>query len=299
MIAAHIAADATKLLSVWEIASELGKIGLAIYSCSSRIWMRAILQALLIAGLAAGQASAFCIATTNNVPCGTGAPRNRQFGLLAGWIDLDQQIIVETIRQTAPLSLAGLDLQSAGKHLQPLPTMDASPFAFFVKNESKQITVANLGLVSPIESTWDTRIEYDLSAALENGSPCSDLVMVGGDSSNLRIDFCSLAGDTNFDGIVDFVDFLTLSANYGKESGAVWPDGDFDWDRAVGFSDFLALRDNFGSRLPELALLPAEIKQAANVPEPDAAWTILGCLGYVLMIVRRRCRRCISILLPC
>lgn len=53
-----------------------------------------------------------------------------------------------------------------------------------------------------------------------------------------------LAGDTNFDGQVDFADFLILSGAFGTQG--TWDVGDFDGDGLVGFSDFLLLSANFG-----------------------------------------------------
>jgi hypothetical protein len=49
----------------------------------------------------------------------------------------------------------------------------------------------------------------------------------------------AVAGDTNFDGQVEFGDFLTLSDNFGMSGG--WADGDFDGNGQVDFPDFLAL----------------------------------------------------------
>ena len=53
-----------------------------------------------------------------------------------------------------------------------------------------------------------------------------------------------IAGDLNLDRDVNFVDFLALSANFGKAGG--WAEGDVTGDGNVGFADFLALSDNFG-----------------------------------------------------
>ena len=55
-----------------------------------------------------------------------------------------------------------------------------------------------------------------------------------------------LPGDANLDGIVDFTDFLTLTANFGKEIDAVFADGDFTADGRVSFADFLILSERFG-----------------------------------------------------
>ena len=56
-------------------------------------------------------------------------------------------------------------------------------------------------------------------------------------------------GDTNLDLGVDFEDFLTVSANFGR-SAATWAEGDFTGDGKVGFGDFLLLSAVF-DELPE------------------------------------------------
>lgn len=60
-----------------------------------------------------------------------------------------------------------------------------------------------------------------------------------------------VAGDTDNSGVVDFVDFLTLSANFGKEVDAVWEEGDFNADGMVDFTDYLLLSENFVERHTE------------------------------------------------
>ena len=53
-------------------------------------------------------------------------------------------------------------------------------------------------------------------------------------------------GDVDLNGRVDFLDFLALAQNFGKQE-ATWSDGDFDGDGSVSFLDFLSLAQNFGS----------------------------------------------------
>lgn len=67
------------------------------------------------------------------------------------------------------------------------------------------------------------------------------------DLTNNRVSLTEsqLRGDVNLDGETSFVDFLLLSANYGKE-GAVRSDGDLNDDAFVSFEDFLILADDFG-----------------------------------------------------
>ena len=53
-------------------------------------------------------------------------------------------------------------------------------------------------------------------------------------------------GDANFDGDVNFTDFLIFAANFGTNH--TWFGGDFDGDGTVTFTDFLILSKFFGSR---------------------------------------------------
>ena len=78
-------------------------------------------------------------------------------------------------------------------------------------------------------------------------------------------------GDLNSDSRVDFVDFLTLSQNFGTHGNYLM--GDLDLDRSVKFSDFLLLADNF------------EVDRiVVTVPEPRIAahWA----LGLFLLPLR-------------
>ena len=67
---------------------------------------------------------------------------------------------------------------------------------------------------------------------------------------NLRGTITPQRGDANFDGHVDFTDFLILEASYGLSTAhmtplGAWESGDFDLDGVVGFGDFLLLQDNY------------------------------------------------------
>ncbi|HQY87320.1 MAG TPA: hypothetical protein PK402_01590 [Tepidisphaeraceae bacterium] len=95
----------------------------------------------------------------------------------------------------------------------------------------------------------------------------------------------ALPGDTNFDGIVNFADLLTVAQNYGTSSGSWWTRGDFDFDGAVNFSDLLLTAQNYSSASGtdfETDWLHAR----ATVPEPG----MIGLLGIVVVIVGRRTR---------
>jgi hypothetical protein len=53
-------------------------------------------------------------------------------------------------------------------------------------------------------------------------------------------------GDANFDGLVNFADFVILANNFGS-TDALWSMGDFDGNRRVEFVDFVILSDHFDS----------------------------------------------------
>ena len=104
-----------------------------------------------------------------------------------------------------------------------------------------------------------------------------------------------LAGDTNFDGKVDFGDLVTLARNYGATSGAKWSTGDFDLDGKVDFSDLVSLARDYGQSSPTAAQLAgfspeaqAAIEAAfAQVPEPATAFILVLASGSLLCRRRR------------
>lgn len=55
-----------------------------------------------------------------------------------------------------------------------------------------------------------------------------------------------IPGDADGDGDVDFTDFLTVSANYGKSNVGL-AQGDFTGDNKVDFGDFLIVSNNYGT----------------------------------------------------
>jgi hypothetical protein len=79
-------------------------------------------------------------------------------------------------------------------------------------------------------------------------------------------------GDANFDGEVDFTDFVRLFNNYTGSfgSGKLWTQGDFDFDGDVDFSDFVKLFNNYTGS-----------PKSGTVPEPSA----LSLLAVVVLIV--------------
>jgi hypothetical protein len=95
-----------------------------------------------------------------------------------------------------------------------------------------------------------------------------------------------VAGDTNYDGIVDRTDLATLLAHYGQAGTRA--DGDFNLDGVVGFRDFQMLELNYGRTPPGVsagAVDELELGAAAqSVPEPGGGWASLrwaGCCSGV------------------
>lgn len=112
-------------------------------------------------------------------------------------------------------------------------TMDGqTELASTEQNDSTAYDLAILSWVAPSAGTYIARVT---SSAVG-----SYALSVGRASSEIK------PGDSNFDGKVDFADFLVLSASFGNDG--TWSTGDFDGDGIVAFSDFLLLSSNFGSQ---------------------------------------------------
>lgn len=91
------------------------------------------------------------------------------------------------------------------------------------------------------------------------------------------------AGDVDGDGAVTFLDFLTLSKNFGGNGS--WKAGDFDGNGWVNFDDFLKQSENFGG--PPVDKSFGNTSFSSPVPEPSGAVLAMLC-GLLLATVRRR-----------
>lgn len=92
-------------------------------------------------------------------------------------------------------------------------------------------------------------------------------------------------GDVDGDGTVGFVDFITLSREFGNEAGR--QNGDLDYSGEVGFEDFMILSRNFGN-IARAATATASSHQATSVPEPATHAIGLGMFLLVVASCRRR-----------
>jgi hypothetical protein len=91
-----------------------------------------------------------------------------------------------------------------------------------------------------------------------------------------------IAGDANFDGIVNRADAATLAQNYGLETGALWIHGDFNADGAVSLADMAILQQN---------LSPIAAVSGSPVPEPSTVlMTVVGLVIAASSKARRRRR---------
>ena len=74
-----------------------------------------------------------------------------------------------------------------------------------------------------------------------------------------------LPGDTNLDGLVNFLDFSSFQSNFFDPGS--YADGDFTGDGVVNIADFGILQQNFAQDLDDGSLGPTAIQ---SVPEPGA-----------------------------
>ena len=138
-------------------------------------------------------------------------------------------------------------------------------------DETNRVVFGSGILHANIPESAKLRFRWNADSGTHEGDPGdSDGWLIGIDDVGITV---AAAGDTNFDGEVQFDDFLALSANFGEEGG--WGQGDFDGDGQVDFLDFLALSANFGGAAPAAA---------SAVPEPNAAsialFGLMGLIGF-------------------
>ena len=84
-----------------------------------------------------------------------------------------------------------------------------------------------------------------------------------------------LRGDTNLNDHVGFGDFTGLSRGFGV--GREWTEGNYDGSTNTDFVDFLALSGNFGKQIRRQ-------NQAATVPEPSSGLCTFLCMAILSWI---------------
>ena len=100
------------------------------------------------------------------------------------------------------------------------------------------------------------------------------------DVNEFAFDNGSLPTDLDFNGSVEFADFLVFSNQFGQP--AVYSEGDITCDGRADFADFLLLSTFFGSSAsPQQAEVHA-------VPEPSTNWNLAIILGSLIVAVRRK-----------
>ena len=122
--------------------------------------------------------------------------------------------------------------EAAFRLVQP----DSAPEGDF--NLDRMLSVDDVNLLGRQILRQTDRLSFDLN---------QDAQLTASDVDALLSIAMRLQGDADFDGAVEFDDFLNLSGNFGRSDAELrWSDGDFGVNGTVGFSDFLALSQNFG-----------------------------------------------------
>ena len=91
-----------------------------------------------------------------------------------------------------------------------------------------------------------------------------------------------LPGDSNGDGLVNFIDFLALANQFGN-SNTGWAGGDFDLSGSTNFLDVLILANNFGT----------EASSVVAIPEPSSV-RLVGCVCLLIGLQRSSSRKSAS-----
>jgi hypothetical protein len=102
----------------------------------------------------------------------------------------------------------------------------------------------------------------------------------------------ALMGDANLDGVVNFVDLLTLASNYNQSLPAGWGAADYNTDGVVNFVDLLSLAANYNQSLPAAGGVEfaGDWALAGAVPEPASLLLASTVPAIALRRLRRRTR---------
>jgi hypothetical protein len=138
-------------------------------------------------------------------------------------------------------------------------------------NNDGLVGVADLDLLSAEVAGGGANAAFDLTN--DNNVNQADVNALLGITNRLN-------GDVDFNGQVQFPDFVVFASNFGQ-GGRTWSQGDFDSSGAVQFPDFVLFAGNFGKSAPAAT---------AVVPESTGGGAyVLVILGTtVLRQIRRR-----------
>lgn len=164
----------------------------------------------------------------------------------------------------------------------PLSQTDANGEEIFVSGEIGFIWDAQRG-VQPIEKVLKLDYGIDLEGWFlsEIAAISADGSTIVGNGTNpageseawrIVLGHSYVAGDTDFNGIVDKRDLMVVGKNLGKgnrNEPRYWAHGDFDGDGTVSASDFAAAKANF-------------------VPEPSSLSILLLATGLLVVQYRRK-----------
>ncbi|MEM1099789.1 MAG: hypothetical protein AAGH92_13510, partial [Planctomycetota bacterium] len=177
------------------------------------------------------------------------------------------------------LDLAGLD--DTGWDLAPLVFGDLD-FDQALTADDADLIAQHFG---PTGQPYTERFDFDASGVVDE----TDLLAWVNDAA------LTAPGDTDLDGDVDYLDAVTLIANYtgqaalgGNGYGGLdapsWADGNFDGDGNVDFADAMALRNNVASWA---AFEVDSLLATALTPVPEPAMALaLPMLGLSLLRTR-------------
>ena len=124
-------------------------------------------------------------------------------------------------------------------------------------------------VVDPLDINSDGRVDlYDVNVACAGGDELGEWFEALG----------AVRSDLDFNGVVDFNDFLQLSRNFNTEG--VYTSGDVTCDGLIEFGDFITLSGDFGNRAGT---------QIASVPEPRATFSLMIAIA-LFAVCRPRVR---------
>jgi hypothetical protein len=105
-------------------------------------------------------------------------------------------------------------------------------------------------------------------------------------SNSMIVEFV-FAGDTDFSGIVDDVDFQTFKAHYGATGGDDWQQGDFDYNGTVDANDFRLLLAGMKASGQTPGQDVVDFGASIGVPVPEPVGGAVLVVGAALLARRR------------